>query len=153
MSRFEQLRATHSASNSANEAYWQDLRNIVEKIRNDFEVYLAIPPGVAHSTRAGKASAVSIGSLDEDGVFQIVAPEALVGSNRSLYFALRLMVADSGIEPRPDIIFSLSVSKMPDGYPVVIYSGFNQPSFNGPIHTGLFDLMYKLAAEQFSTRL
>ncbi|MEX5537953.1 hypothetical protein PSYCIT7_020700 [Pseudomonas syringae Cit 7] len=153
MSRFEQLQATHSDSNSLNRAYWQDLASMVEKIGKDFEVYLGVPAGLLFATKNTAASAVSIGSLVDESHFKVMAPESLPQSGSAIPFALRLIVDDVGSQPSPQIIFSLSVSKSDKGYPVVLLSDPTEPAFNGPIHTQLFEKMYAFAMKHFSTRL
>lgn len=153
MSKYEQLSEAYSLSKQANLEYWVDLKRMVDRVRRDFCAFLDVSSSLQIPSNGSSLPVVSIGSLGEKGQFANWALDNLPRSDRSIEFALRLVVSgETGSEPEPSIVFHLSIKRTPSGYPVVVKSDPGEPEFNGPVYNELFAYLFKSAMDSLSAK-
>lgn len=146
--RYDQLKAAYEQAKNAELAYWAELQRLVRRVRTDFAVYLGVSEDNWIPVGSSTLPTISIGITNEKGEFEARTEAQLPKNGRSIEFSLRLVFGGSlNSEPNPLVVFPLSITEAGGGFPITVKSDPDEPEFNGPIHTQLFDDLFKRAMD------
>ncbi|KFE51117.1 hypothetical protein [Pseudomonas syringae] len=146
MSKYAELTSHYNEVAHANEVYWDELRQMIKRVKADFSTYLGV--GSEPIMVGGRQQpAVTVGKMDEDGDLLKWSVDALPKLGNGIEFALCLGFASSAAsEPGPAFTYNLTITKSPAGFLVRPVEGAGD-GFIGPTFEELFEYLIKRTAE------